>query len=317
MSQCSVYAFFYGVEAEVVDDFIAGATEEVGRELCTGKAHGKVADGEHKHFGAFCCGLGGKAEFFEVGGGAFVGQRVGAVFMAAAAVAFAACSLDFVGGFLVDVGILVCAEEYLFAACNVGVAFGARLIYSLLYLALAHAGEESAFLFCFEEELPSLFGYRHGKFLYIVAAAGRVYNLVEVALFLKEELLVAGYTLRESVGCLIRSIERSCHNRVYTAYTGRECFGLAAEQIHVCVIDSLVEARCRSVNHHLGGSFRSSVLLYDLSPEHTCGAEFGNLHEEVARYAHIEFYAHGHFVGAAAGFGKEGHPLSTPSESVA
>ncbi len=113
-----------------------------------------------------------------------------------------------------------------------------------------------------------------------------------MAFFLEEELLVAGNSFRESIGFLIWSIERSHHDRVDACHTSREGLCLAAEKIHMSIVDSLVEARCSCANHHLRAvEVFGLILLYYLGPKHTCGTEFGNFHEEIGRNAHVELNA--------------------------
>ena len=61
-----VDAFFYCIEAKVVDDFITCATKEVGRELGACQTHGQIADSEHEHFGAFGGRFSSKSQIFEI-----------------------------------------------------------------------------------------------------------------------------------------------------------------------------------------------------------------------------------------------------------
>ena len=83
------------------------------------------------------------------------------------------------------------------------------------------------------------------------------------------------------------------------------------------VVDRLVELRCDGVYVHLAAFLRCTVLLDDLCPEHTGGTEFGKLHEEVRRDAHVEFDAAVDGAGVEAGLCQQCHPLSAPSQSVA
>ncbi len=151
LGESCVDTLFNGIEAEIVDDFVACATEEVGRELSSGKTHGEIAYSKHKHFGTAGSGLGGKTEFFKIGGGALHGESVGALLGVAAAVAAATAVFNLVGGFLVHVGILVGAEQHFFAACHVGVALLARSVYSPLNVAVAYGIEETSSFLCLEE----------------------------------------------------------------------------------------------------------------------------------------------------------------------
>ncbi len=162
------------------------------------------------------------------------------LFGATAAAAFA--NLDFAGGHFVDVGVLVGTEQYFLAAGYIGVTLFARFVYCILHLAFSHELEEAALGFGIEEEFPCFAGDGYGEGFDIVTAACGVDNLVEVAFFLKQELLVACYALAESVRSLIGNVERSGGDRVDTCKCCRHRFGLAAEQVHVSVVYSLVEA---------------------------------------------------------------------------
>ena len=197
-------------------------------------------------------------------------------------------------------------------------AFGRGLADNALNLVVVDVGEETAVLFDFEEYFPCLFGDCYGESLNIIAAAGGIDNLVEVAFLLEKELLVAGYALAEIIGGLIADIERSCRYRVDTGQSSRHCLGLAAQQVDVGVVDSLVEARGDSVDVHLAAAVAGGLIfLDDLSPEHTGCAEFGKLHEVVRAYTHIEFDALCYCVSVETGLGKHCHPLCAPAQSIA
>ena len=77
LGESGINAFLYGIEAEIVDDFIAGTAEEIGGELSTGQTHGEVADSEHKHFRTLCCCLGSKTQCLEIGSGTLHAKSVG------------------------------------------------------------------------------------------------------------------------------------------------------------------------------------------------------------------------------------------------
>ncbi len=68
---------------------------------------------------------------------------------------------------------------------------------------------------------------------------------------------------------------------------------------------------------HLGGTLTLGLVLgHNLGPEHTGGTEFCKFHEEVARYAHIELDAAGHFRCVASGLGEQAHPVGSASQSI-
>ncbi len=108
---------------------------------------------------------------------------------------------------LVDVGVLVGAEQNLFAAGYISVALGRSLADSALHRIIGQTGFKSALLLNFEEELPRFAGDGHGEGLHIVAAAGRIDHFVEMALLFEEELLVAGNALGKFVGALVGGVE--------------------------------------------------------------------------------------------------------------
>ena len=82
LGESGVNTLFYGLEAEVIDDFVTCAAEEVGGELSASETHGEVADGEHEYLGTLGSGFGSEAQFLEVGGGALATEflALGGVF---------------------------------------------------------------------------------------------------------------------------------------------------------------------------------------------------------------------------------------------
>ena len=85
---------------------------------------------------------------------------------------------DFVSRFLVDIGILVCAEKDFFATCNVCMTFFARFVDSLLYIAVRNFSKETAFFNNVKEKFPSFVCNRQGEGFYIVATTGGIDNFV-------------------------------------------------------------------------------------------------------------------------------------------
>ena len=71
---------------------------------------------------------------------------------------------------------------------------------------------ETALVLHVEEELPALLGEVLGQHFHIVGTAGGVNDLVEVALFLEQDLLVAGDALAEVVALLVGSVKRGNDN---------------------------------------------------------------------------------------------------------
>ena len=65
--QSSINTLLDRLEAEVVDDLVSGACQEVAGELCACLTHGEVAYGEHEGYGHLGGLLSGEAQGLEVG----------------------------------------------------------------------------------------------------------------------------------------------------------------------------------------------------------------------------------------------------------
>ena len=89
-----------------------------------------------------------------------------------------------------------------------------------LHVAVIAACEESTLVLDVEEEFPCFLSDSYGESLYIIGTACGVDNLVEMALFLEQVLLVACDTLRELIGSLEGCVERSDGDRVDTCECG-------------------------------------------------------------------------------------------------
>ena len=76
---------------------------------------------------------------------------------------------------------------------------------------------------------------------------------------------------------------------MYAGDRGRHGLGRAAKHVHIGVVDGLVPPRGLGVDVHLAGAvLRRAVALDDVGPQHTCRAEFGDLHEIVGAYRERE-----------------------------
>ncbi len=158
--------------------------------------------------------------------------------------------------------------------------FYRRGIHGCLDFAFIHTCNETTLLLYPEEQLPGLLCDGNGKGLHIVRTACGVYNLVKMAFLLKQELLVACYAFREFVGGFVRRVKRGDGNRIHACQCGRHGLGLAAEQVHMGVIYSLVEARRNGMCHHFACALAFGiVLLHNLCPHHACSTEFCQFHE--------------------------------------
>ena len=138
-----------------------------------------------------------------------------------------------------------------------------------------------------------------------------------MALFLEQDLLVAGDALAEVVALLVGSVKRGDNDRIHTSQGGTHGLGLATQQVHIAVIDRLVETAGLGIDvHHARVVVSGIELLHDEGPQFACGAELGNLHEVNRRNAHVELDAVSHLIGGETGLGQHGHPLGTPSQGI-
>ena len=86
----------------------------------------------------------------------------------------------------------------------------------VLYGSSLDGSEETAFFLYLEEQFPSNVSQRGSEFLDEVRTCRWVNDLVEVALLLKQELLVAGDALGEVGRCLVSGVEWVHYNGVNT-----------------------------------------------------------------------------------------------------
>ena len=83
-----------------------------------------------------------------------------------------------------------------------------RLIDGLLHFARVGYGGKSALVFYLEEELPCGVSHRLRQHFYVIGTRCGVNHLIEVALFLEQELLIACDTFRKFVGRLEYAVVR-------------------------------------------------------------------------------------------------------------
>ena len=302
-------AFLGRGKTVIVNDFVAGHAKEVGGEARTGAAHSQIAVGEQEHFGAAARLLGGEAQMLEGFGSAvgFEDLHLVALLAMAAAARFL---LDFGVHRLGQVGILVGAEDGGFAGGDVHIALLGGLGDFVLHITFADGFGKAAFLLDGEELLPSVLSDRIGQIFNIIAAGCGVDDFVQVGLFLEQQLLVAGDAVAEVVGLFESDVERRGRNRVGAGDGGTHRLGGGAQHIDVGVEDRLVPRRRGRVDVGLQGAVaRRFVLLGNLAPQHTCGADFGNFHKVVAADGEVENQVLGHQRGVASAFGQFGHQL--------
>ena len=98
-----------------------------------------------------------------------------------------------------EVGELVRTEEDFLTSSDSSVTLSIAGVDGLLYATCFDSSSEATLFFYSEEELPSLLCEGVRQMLDIVGASSGVDDLVEVRLFLEEELLVACDTFGEVV----------------------------------------------------------------------------------------------------------------------
>ena len=118
---------------------------------------------------------------------------------------------------LSEVRELVRSEEDFLTSSDSSVTLSIACVDSLLYTTSFDSSSKATLFFYSEEELPSLFCEGIRQMFDIVGASSGVNDLVEVRLFLEEELLVTCDTFGEVIRFLVGNIEGLYRQRVYTA----------------------------------------------------------------------------------------------------
>ena len=118
--------------------------------------------------------------------------------------------------------------------------FHVRSVDVVLYDTFLASLKETTFVLNLEEDLPSLLCQGIRQMLNVVRAGRGVNNTVEVALFLNQQLLVAGNALAEVRRLLIRSIEGCHHHRMNTTEGCTHGLCLRAKQVNVTIKQCLV-----------------------------------------------------------------------------
>ena len=99
-----------------------------------------------------------------------------------------------------EVRELVGSQDGLAAGGHIAELLGGALLDKALDHALADGFEITAFVLYLVEQVPSSHGQALGEVLDVIGTCGGVGHLVEVGLFLEDELLVAGDTVGEVGG---------------------------------------------------------------------------------------------------------------------
>ena len=250
-SQGSIHTFFHCLEAQVVNHLVACSSEEVARELSTSLTHSQVTDGEHEcHwlllssfcFQTECLELACHTLGVELRDGAFLVTVAMSTFLFHRTLAFT---------LLREVRELVRTEDEFLALASISVTLRVRCVHSFLNLAFESLCQETAFVLHSEEQLPCFLGDGIRQVLNIVRTTCHIHNLIEVSLFLQEQLLVASQALREVVWSLVRLVEWSHNHGIHICQSSRHSLRLRTEQVHVAVEKSLVIFRSHSTNMHL------------------------------------------------------------------
>ena len=192
----------------------------------------------------------------------------------------------------------------------------------LLYLAFGNELVHTAALLDVEELLPCLGSDRRRQVLEVVRTRCGVNDLIEMCLFLEQQLLVTGDTLGEIRRTLVGDVERRNGDLIHACKGCRHRLGLRAEEVHIRIKNSHVETAGLGADVHLssvaesGREDRVFVCLDDLCPQQTACAELGNLHEIVTADTHVETDSVGCAVVRDACLGHHRHVLGTPSEGV-
>ena len=229
---------------------------------------------------------------------------------------------DLLAGFLGEVRELVRTQQHLFAFSDVSETCFEVSRHVLLHLTFADHLVHTAGLLDGEELLPCLGSDRSGQVFEVIRTRSGVNDLVEMCLFLEQELLVAGDTLGEIHRTLVGDIKRRNGDLIHACQSSRHRLGLRAEEVHIRVEDGHVESAGLGADVHLssvaesGGEDRVFVCLNDLCPQQTTSAELSNLHEIVTADTHVETDSVGCAVVRDSCLGKHRHVLGTPSEGV-
>lgn len=209
--------------------------------------------------------------------------------LAAALLVFLGGKFDFIGHFLQEVGVLVGAEDGGAAGGDVHVTLLGYFLDFVLHIVGADGLGHAALFLHGEEELPSVLGDAVGEVFDVVTAAGGVDNLVHVALFFEEELLVAADAVAEAVARLEGDVEGVGGDAVGTGNGCAHGLGGSAEHVDVGVVDRLVPDGTGGVDKDLVAAFAGGVVLLDyLAPKQASGAYLGNFHEVVATCGEVE-----------------------------
>ena len=310
--------FVQGLEAWVVDDLEAGAGEEVGGEVGTGLAHGEVAVGEHPSHGTLVVlgiDVSGEAQLLELLGGAEGDDGLDLGVGIAAVVGLEDPSLRRELHRLGEVRELVGAQDGLAAGGHVAELLGSALLDEALDHALTDGFEIAAFVLDLVEQVPSGHGQTLGEVLDVVGTCGGVGHLVEVGLFLEDELLVAGDTVGEVGGDLKRRVERHHGEGIHTAEDGRHGTCGGAQHVDIRIVEAHAEFGVGRMDVHLGVLFLASVGLHDVGPQQTIGTQLGQFHEVVLSDGEVEAHLGCNFVDGQTFLGEFVEVLGTHGEA--
>ena len=248
------------MEISVVLHADAGAGEEVARELGPGPGERERSDCHHESLRALSAPVDLQTHLLESHRAAIGLQRANALGRlrraAATARALARNDLfgDFVAGHLVEIRELIRSEQRLAPLGDVQVLLGGRGFDLILNKSGLERGDVASFFFDLLEQAPRLLGNRGGQVLDVVRSAGRVAYLIEMRLFLEQQLHVTRDAGREVGRFLVNCVERQHLDRVNAGNRRAHRFGRAAQHVDVGVVDGHVPPRGHGMREHFGGT---------------------------------------------------------------
>ncbi len=169
--------------------------EEVAGELRAGPRHGERAAGEHEGSRTAAAAVHLQAALVEGHAAA-----VGAQYLGVPCLRRDARFGNGAVGHLIEIRVLVCAEEYDAARGHGVVLRLGRSLHGVGNETVAESGRITAPFLHFLEELPCLLGDALREVFDIIGTAGGVYHVIEMGLVLEQQLHIAGDARGDSVG---------------------------------------------------------------------------------------------------------------------
>ena len=278
------------LETGVVDDFIAQATEEIGREPGSCLAHGQIPVCQQEHFRTLSCllliGFGFQTQFFKSFRAPVRTNRLEAAFVLALrfgiplGIARESRHGNMIHFRLVQIRILVDPGQHRLALGKVGIALGRASFHGIGHGTRLDASRKAAFLLGFEEAFPCLLRQVQCQVFHIIRTGRRIDDTVEERFFLQDYLLVTGNPGRELVGGTEGFRKVGDADGVGTADSRAHGLGSGTQHIHIGVIDRFVPERGAGMDErHFAFFFLGFEAVHHIAPQQTHGPELGNFHE--------------------------------------